>query len=558
MALDGRDVVPGRGKRTRPGLGGRPLAGDTGMTSRGESLGLAGPRMVLLLAAAVGPASRAFAQVELHSVSGSFSADQFGTSIDALGDIDGDGVGDIVAGCYQSVGGLLSGYAYSVSGRTGEIIYVHAPSFSFSNFGRSVAGVGDINADGVPDIAIGAPGDGAFYIFSGADNTSMGPYSHPYGSVANFAVDIDGGGDVNGDGVDDFIVGVTGNNGPAGFVYAGGGGILYELPLAAGSGAVALLGDLTGDGKSEFCGAGPDGTSPRPVAVYSGHDGSLLYNALAATTSIDAVEAVGDVDADEIGDFAVVGGAAQVFSGANGQEIYSLGGARSICGMGDVDGDGVPDVGVGATSGLSGKLKIFSGALGTLLIEVVDPHGASQFGIEVAGPGDVNGDGIPDIAVGAPKFDNAMADVGRVAIWSPTECVAINYCEATPNTAGPGATMGCEGSLSIAENDLILSASGCPPGQVGLFFYGDYPVQIPFGDGYRCVAGLVTRFTQVRTINEAGQLLDRVDFSNPPFNSGPSAILPGSTWRFQAWYRDAVAVGFGWNLSDGLAVTFCR
>lgn len=42
-----------------------------------------------------------------------------------------------------------------------------------------------------------------------------------------------------------------------------------------------------------------------------------------------------------------------------------------------------------------------------------------------------------------------------------------------------------------------------------------------------------------------------------PFNSGPFAMNPFSTWNFQFWYRDGAGGPFGFNLSDGLEVTFC-
>jgi len=55
----------------------------------------------------------------------------------------------------------------------------------------------------------------------------------------------------------------------------------------------------------------------------------------------------------------------------------------------------------------------------------------------------------------------------------------------------------------------------------------------------------------------AGDLERLVDFGLPPAGAGAGTILPGSTWNFQWWYRDFVAGAPWFNLSDGLAVTFC-
>lgn len=135
----------------------------------------------------------------------------------------------------------------------------------------------------------------------------------------------------------------------------------------------------------------------------------------------------------------------------------------------------------------------------------------------------------------------------------------LPYCEGAPNSAGPGARIASNGNTSVTGNAFVLSASGVVPDQPGLFYYGPNQVQIPFGEGLRCVdgAGVGTfRLTPPLTSDAAGLALRAVDFHQAPANSGAGAVLPGALWNFQLWYRDPLGGPAGFNLSDGLAVRF--
>ncbi len=139
------------------------------------------------------------------------------------------------------------------------------------------------------------------------------------------------------------------------------------------------------------------------------------------------------------------------------------------------------------------------------------------------------------------------------------DCVgtAESYCLAGPNSAGPGCHLAASGSLEVSANALVLTASGAPPSVPGLFFYGPGRTEQPFGDGFRCVSGQVFRMPPVAVTSPAGVAARAVDLTTPPEAGGPGAIAAGSTWNYQFWYRDTAAAGAGFNLSDGLSVTFC-
>lgn len=132
------------------------------------------------------------------------------------------------------------------------------------------------------------------------------------------------------------------------------------------------------------------------------------------------------------------------------------------------------------------------------------------------------------------------------------------FCVTSANSVGPGALIGSFGSPSLSAANLILTAQGGPPGQPGLFFYGPDEAQLPFGDGFLCVnQGSVGIFRlQIVAFDLFGNAAAPVNFGAPPVSSGPGQILPGSNWKFQFWYRDPTGGPAGFNLSNGLSLTF--
>jgi glucose/arabinose dehydrogenase len=130
-----------------------------------------------------------------------------------------------------------------------------------------------------------------------------------------------------------------------------------------------------------------------------------------------------------------------------------------------------------------------------------------------------------------------------------------NFCVGAPNSIGPGAQMGFSGSVSIAANDLVIEASDVPPGEFGIFIYGPFRIQAPFGDGYRCV-GSPMRLLPVQQTTPAGTAAYPINNMAPPQPS--HQINVGSEWHFQYWYRDPGGpLGSAFNLTNGLSLTFC-
>lgn len=168
-----------------------------------------------------------------------------------------------------------------------------------------------------------------------------------------------------------------------------------------------------------------------------------------------------------------------------------------------------------------------------------------------AGPGDVL---VRRNGTGHGALSNAWpSDLQEPAPVCPPP---TNYCVSSPNSTGFGATIGASGTTSLASNDLVLTVDTCPAGKPGLFFFGPDQVSTPLGNGIRCVGGSTTRLG-VQITDPLGTVQHALDLNSTAFQSNGSAIVAGSSRNFQFWYRDPAGNGAGFNLSDGLAVTFC-
>lgn len=213
------------------------------------------------------------------------------------------------------------------------------------------------------------------------------------------------------------------------------GTVLYQVPVPAGSGTfgalVRVVGDWDRDGVRDFCVAAPGDDRRGRVYAFSGADGAPLCDFGAAQPvslfGFD-LQPIADVDGDRIDDL-VVGqhGSAGIYAGGTGRHVRELGAGqpqddyRSWYGValdvvGDVDGDQVADVVVGCEFGDFARLC--SGRTGAVLHTLRGRHPDDRFGVDVAGVGDADGDGLPDVAVGGFERTLAGWPVGYVAVHS--------------------------------------------------------------------------------------------------------------------------------------------
>jgi len=129
------------------------------------------------------------------------------------------------------------------------------------------------------------------------------------------------------------------------------------------------------------------------------------------------------------------------------------------------------------------------------------------------------------------------------------------------NSTGKEAFLGPIGSLSVATDDLVLSAFNLPPGASTILLLGGGAKHMPFGDGILCVSagakGLYRYAPQ--KAGPTGAVASGPSLVKQGMASFPSTgwIHAGETWYFQRWYRDPLGpCGSGFNLTNGLGLTF--
>ncbi len=372
------------------------------------------------LAATLTLPAPALAQEVLFEVEGQEEFDLLGASVSNAGDVDADGHDDVVVGNfgYNNLGPRAEVY----SGRTGGLIH----TFSVIDF-ASATGAGDVDADGYADIIVGDTGDstngpfsGRAIVFSGRTGNVLFTFLGK-GEKDKLGTSVSDVGDVDADGWPDVAAGASESANPGagpGYVrvFSGfDGSLLHEFTGDAdgdGFATVSGAGDVDADGHADIIvgAARADGNGPLSglARVFSGKTGAVLYEFVGDEMDVlgFAVSAAGDVDLDGHADFMVgipgvnIPGEVRVYSGASGSVIHTFfGDGYAISDAGDVDGDGFPDLIIGGDSA-----RVFSGLDGSLLFTVM----GQDLGGAVSGAGDVNNDCFADVIVGAPKTETRL------------------------------------------------------------------------------------------------------------------------------------------------------
>ena len=530
---------------------------------------------------------------------------RLGWSVAGPGDVDGDGVADLAAGApFDPVGSVQVGSVRVWSGASGALLHALPGDGALDHFGWSLAPAGDVDGDGradlvvgAPDSAQGAPGGGLVRIVSGKDGAIL---FQILGSAAgeHLGNAVAGGADLDLDGTAD-VAAAAWLASPSG---AASGRVEVRSPKSgalllalAGSAAgdrlgaaLALVGDCDGDGFGDLA-AGADqggGTGGGYARVVSGAGGALLWNA-SGTSPGDrfgaALAAIGDVDLDGFPDVAIGAprawaagerrGCVRVVCGRTGATLRTLAGSlageefgAALCGAGDLDGDGVPDLWVGSPLGGgaaagAGSARAFSGANGRLLRTLEGASGGNRFGFALAPAGDLDQDGVPELALGAPYEDHGGADSGSLYAFAGRVCEPIPYCTAKLNSQGCVPAIGWGGTPTLGgADDFFVTANEVLNGKLGILTWGLAPAAIPFQGGTLCIAPPLKRSPLVAS------------GGNPPPDdcSGSFAfhfshgLMQANGWsagtavHAQWWSRDPAAPdGTGVSLSDALRTLLC-
>ena len=423
------------------------------------------PAAFVFLGSASGFANHASANTMLKSDQG-FPRPALPTG---AGDVNGDGYADLIVGNpnYNAGGGnggtawLFLGTASGIADGTpvtgAAAQLVSNGNQAGANFGTRVAGAGDVNGDGYADVIVGAPlydngqtDEGAAFVYLGSSFGILAPggqvdantFLQSNQAGAQLGYSVASAGDVNGDGYPDVIVGAPFyDNGQtdegAAFVFLGGASgtaaigdpstaatqLESNQAIANFGKSVASAGDVNGDGYADVIVGAPlydNGQTDEGAAFIFRGSASGIASSNPATPGVTQLES----------------------NQANAQ----LG--TSVASAGDVNGDGYPDVIVGAPLYDNGQTDegaawvflgsasgITSGNPGTASAQLESNQASASFGQSVASAGDVNGDGYADVIVGAPLYDNGQTNEGAAFIFRGSVSGIASSNPATPGVA---------------------------------------------------------------------------------------------------------------------------
>jgi hypothetical protein len=439
-----------------------------------------------------------------------------------------------------------------------EVTLLHTFSSVGGNFGWAVAELTDISnpPDGVTDIIIPSLGEARVFVYSGATAALLHTLVRPVEDSGSFGNAVGDAGDVNGDGVNDIVVGspggsFSGTNPGHAYVYSGAdGSLLLTLTGEAirdsfGSG-VGGAGDVNNDGRGDILvGASTNdasGADSGRAYIFSGMDGSLIrpLNAEAAGDGFGAGTAgTGDVNGDNIGDQIVgapgagISGRAYVFSGADGSLLFATNadagggqyGVFFVAGVGDVNNDGRRDVYVGdyASNGGRGKAYVYSGLNGSLIHSILGPLGA---GLGCGrGAGDVNGDGHADLLIGHYTNSSGAANAGRAVLYSGATGAVLRTITSTTGGENLGFdAVGVGDTNGDGLTDLLVSASS----QSRVYLIAGIQHVVPTNPPLADPSGLdKSRFISFAPGNGTAPtairvLLNSLHHVSPPYSTGPS------------------------------------
>lgn len=400
------------------------------------------------------------------TIQGDEAFDRAGGSVSNAGDVNGDGIDDLIVGArYGDDGGDDAGEAYVIFGRTtgfgtavGGRQVIDLSSLAASDgfiiqgdvagdtVGRSVSTAGDINNDGIDDLIVGAPGgdDGgdrageAYVIFgrssgfgtsiNGRQVIDLTSLSATDGFIIQgdlllnrAGVSVANAGDVNGDGIDDIVVGAH---------YGRGSGI------STGE-AYVIFGRTTGFGTTI------NGRRVIDLTTLSASDGFVIQGDAAFDYAGFSVSAAGDVNGDGFDD--VIVGA---FGGGGGGS--TTGAAFVVFGR---------STGFGTAVGGRRVLDLTDVAVSDALVILGDAF-RDFAGYSVSAAGDVNGDGIDDLIVGAPLGDDGGTNAGEAYVIFGSRLFGLIPTDGTTGMDTLSGNAGSNVINGLGGNDVLNGRDG--------------------------------------------------------------------------------------------------
>ena len=422
-------------------------------------------------------------------INGEATSDKSGFSVSNAGDVNGDGLDDLIIGANDA--DSTAGRSYVVFGKSSDNNAINLTDVAGGTggfvitaeaaddwLGNSVSAAGDVNGDGLSDVLVGAPRwdrgsveTGRTYVVFGKASTSAVSLSslgsggfiiqgrNSPGDYSGWSVS--GAGDVNGDGLADFIVGAPNADTYRGLSYVlfgqssnvaidlatvAGGAIGFVISGAENSAlsgrSVSSAGDVNGDGLADVI-------VGEPLSDGSGVDSGRSY-VVFGKTSYTAVS-LGSLG---VGGFIISSEAAGDRNG------------WSVSGAGDVNGDGLGDLIVGsyASSASVGRSYVVFGKTTNTTVDLTSVAGGTggfvikgvnagdQSGFSVSRAGDINGDGLSDVIVGANIHDTSSGS--SYVVFGKDNATAVDLSAVAAGTGGfviNGAAAGDQSGSSVSS-----------------------------------------------------------------------------------------------------------
>jgi len=383
----------------------------------------------------------------IATFSGPTAGEEFGWTARKVGDLDNDKVVDFVVTSPSFNGG--SGKVYVYSSKTQKQLFTYEGK-NGQRVGNIATAAGDVNADGTPDVLIGAPRgtSGSVIVLSGKDGKVLlnREGDEPASGFGYKACAI---GDVNGDKCADIAVtalagnkcyGISGKDGSTLFTIEGeaaGDSFGSAIACDVKSKTLAVGAQNSGDGQrgSTYLYSLESGKSKLKHKLIADPKGANFGQMFLSFPGDYDKDGKNDVFVSDFNSSAGVPGGGQVFvfSSGTGKEVFHINGTRpgenlgtSVSDAGDCNGDGIGDLIVGAWQNNSGarsggKCYLFSGADQKILATYTCKQPADTFGFDATGIGDVDGDGTVDLLITSAWSPVKGQNTGRVFIISGTK-----------------------------------------------------------------------------------------------------------------------------------------
>lgn len=504
-----------------------------------------------------------------------FGGTSFGSAFAVIGDVNADGYVDFAVGDpHVYLGSSRTGQVHVVSGRYAatevgtEYLFVQnawaLPGIG-SQFGFAIRGIGDQNADGVRDVVVGSPNSNQVAVISGSNGAILRTMSGPPTS-GRFGHAIEVIGDVDADGIEDFAVGAP-DSAPssstnAGALYRVSGATAAVIPSLTVNGpqsgghfgASLSRGDFDGDGAVDLAVGEPNyklnGTLVDQGRVHVYPRASIAF--LRRIVGVGASGLMGyavaldaDFDGDGRSDLLVGSPLEWVGTQQLGRvRIYSFGAADplhvvegtshlshfgvSVAWMPNGGGDSTPEIVVGSPKH-DAPGQTDSGRAWVLRFD------------EAVGASFCLGDGT---GAACPCNNSGLPGRG---------------CQNSFATGG--ASLTAIGEARVSNDSVMLQVGALPPGTSVLFYQGTSTqnggLGVAFGDGLRCVGGTVIRLASKSALTQVAV------YPNEGIGEAPISVrglIPaaGGVRRYQAWYRNTASycTPSSFNLSNGLEIAW--